>query len=242
MKKYQDVFKRYEKKYLLSRTQYTALRRALAPYMQEDDYGLHTICNLYFDTEAFDFIRTSLDKPLYKEKLRLRSYGVPSTADSVFVELKKKFDGVVYKRRTQMTLTEAYRYLLSGIHPHTNDQIIHELDWFLKHNTVSPKTFIGYDRIALFARDESDLRITFDANLRCRETRLDLTCGDSGYRLTQSGDILMEIKLPSSMPLWLSRTLADCEAYPTSFSKYGVCYTGRILPDLAAQKGGIICA
>lgn len=239
-KAYQDVFKRYEKKYMLSRTQYTDLRRAMEGRMQQDQYGLHTICNLYFDTESFSLIRTSLDKPVYKEKLRLRSYGIPGANDPVFAELKKKFDGVVYKRRVSMTLNEAYHYLYSGIQPAEDSQIIHELNWFLAHNDVSPKAYIAYDRIALFGLDDPELRVTFDAGIRWRDSNLDLSCGDQGYRLTRPGNILMELKLPGAMPLWLSHALADCGATPTSFSKYGTCYKEHLCA--AAQKGVFVCA
>ena len=240
--KYQNVFKRYEKKYLLNHAQYNRLRNLLTAYMQEDDYGLHTICNLYFDTDNYWLIRTSLAKPVYKEKLRLRSYGVPSANDSVFLELKKKYDGVVYKRRTKMTLAEAYAYLLHGIAPKEDTQILHEFDWFLSHTDVSPKTFIAYDRIALFGKEDPELRITFDSNLRSRENQLDLTCGDEGQNLTEADDILMEIKLTDAMPLWLSHILAECEIYPSSFSKYGVCYTNTICQKQIATKGGVFCA
>lgn len=241
MKKYQDVFERYEKKYLLSRAQYRALRAALAPHMEQDAYGKHTICNLYFDTEQFSLIRHSLDKPLYKEKLRLRSYGIPQLHDTVYVELKKKFAGVVYKRRVGMTLTQAYRYLLSGIHPAEECQIVREIDWFMKNNPVFAAAYIAYDRVALFGKEDNDLRITFDEEVRAREHHLDLLCGDYGTRLLEPGAVLMEAKLPYAMPLWLSHVFSECGVQPGTFSKYGACYTEHILKDQIAQ-GGVFCA
>lgn len=237
---YQDVFKRYEKKYLLNRRQYTAIRRAMEGRMQEDSYGLHTICNLYFDTEDFSIIRHSLDKPTYKEKLRLRSYGVPGARDQVFLELKKKFEGVVYKRRIQMTLAEAYRYLLAGIYPAQDSQILREIDWFIRQNHPTPRAFIAYDRVALFGTDDPGTRITFDTGLRWRDTALDLSAGDRGFQLQADGTALMEIKIPGVMPLWLSHLLAEQQIYPASFSKYGECYREHLFTGHA--EGGNECA
>lgn len=242
MKTMQTVFQRYEKKYLLEPDQAAAVRRALTGRMLEDRYGQHTICNLYYDTPDFSLIRTSLDKPVYKEKLRLRSYGVPNDTSTVFLELKKKFDGVVYKRRVPMTLLESARYLASGVRPAgENAQILREIDWFLAHNPVEARAFIGYDRVALFGADDPELRITFDRNIRAREDALDLRCGDRGDALLAPGQALMELKIGEAMPVWLSRILSDCAVRPASFSKYGVCYRDQIF---AAQqhKGGVICA
>lgn len=238
-RKYQDVFRRYEKKYMLSAAQYTALRQRLASRMQEDEYGQHTICNLYFDTEDFTLIRHSLDKPTYKEKLRLRSYGIPDARDTVFIELKKKVRGVVYKRRVGMPLCEAYRYLLSGLRPAADCQILREIDWFQRQYEVRPRAFIGYDRIALFGKEDPALRITFDTAVRGRADRLDLTLGDQGALFMQQGARLMEIKIGEAMPVWLSRTLSACEIFPASFSKYGAYYQNYLL---SARKEGVVCA
>lgn len=240
MANYQSVFQRYEKKYLLSPGQYAALRAQLAPFMAEDAYGKHTICNIYYDTETFNLIRHSLAKPTYKEKLRLRSYGVPQDKDPVFLELKKKLDGVVYKRRIQMTLTEAKRYLGAGIRPAQDSQILHEIDWFLAHNEVSPRVALAYDRVALFGRTDQNLRINFDERIRWREESLDLAVGDTGENLLPPTQILMEIKIPGVMPVWLCRMLAALEIAPVSFSKYGACYKGHLMDN--DNKGGIICA
>lgn len=238
-----DVFARYEKKYLLDRRQYAAVRRGLEPHMAQDRYGLHTICNLYFDTEDFSIIRHSLDKPVYKEKLRLRSYGVPGLQDAVYLELKKKFDGVVYKRRVRMRLADAYRYVLARMQPEEDCQILREIDWFIRQNRPQPRAFIAYDRIALAGTQDPALRVTFDTGLRWRDTQLDLTAGDRGYRLQAPGTALMEIKITDAMPLWLSSLLAECAVYPAAYSKYGVCYQEHLsAPAQAAVKGGVHCA
>ncbi|MDD4238874.1 MAG: polyphosphate polymerase domain-containing protein [Desulfotomaculaceae bacterium] len=241
MTKYQDVFKRIEKKYLISAQQHQALMLQLQGYMTQDQHGLHTICNLYFDTESYELIRHSIEKPVYKEKLRLRSYGVPKSSDTVFLELKKKLKGVVYKRRIPLSLEEAQRYLLHHEQPRKQSQILHEIDWFLKRYQPVPKIYIAYDRMAFFGNEDASLRITFDQNILFRESILELSKGNWGKPLLKSGNVLMEIKIPGAMPLWLSRILTGLEIYPNSFSKYGNIYKYHLLPQVF-PKGGIICA
>ncbi|MGM9611976.1 MAG: polyphosphate polymerase domain-containing protein [Butyricicoccus sp.] len=237
----QTTFARVEKKYIVPERSYRALCEALAEYLVPDQFGAYTICNIYYDTPDYRLIRASLDKPVYKEKLRLRSYGVPGESDSVFVELKKKFDGVVYKRRTALPLAQARTWLNSGVHPLTNDQIGHEIDWFLQFYRPQPAVFLAYDRIAYTCPSVDGLRLTFDSRLRWREDALDLAAGDHGTLLTAPGDRILEIKIPGAVPLWLSEILDRFAIYPSSFSKYGTYYQQQILqhPD---TKGAIFCA
>lgn len=241
MEKYQEVFKRYEKKYLLTQIQYRKLRKLLDERMEIDEYGLHTICNIYFDTVDYSLIRTSLDKPVYKEKLRLRSYGVPRSGDTVFVEIKKKFDGIVYKRRVSMTLEEAKEYLIYGKKPSVQNQITREIDWVLKRYELSPAVYIAYDRLAMYGKENENLRITFDQNIRYREELLELGEGSFGMNIIQGDMVLMEIKIPDAMPVWMSHMLSELSVSPASFSKYGECYKNYIAV-YKKNKGGIYCA
>lgn len=241
MAEYQENFKRYEKKYLLDERQYERLRKEISGEMEEDQYGLHTICNIYYDTPDFQLIRMSLEKPIYKEKLRLRSYGVPSKMDEVFLEIKKKFKGVVYKRRVSMTDEEAMRYLNHGIHPKNDGQIMHEIEWVVKrYAPLRPMVYIAYDRVALFGKHNPDLRMTFDRRIRFRTEKVDLCAGSYGTEILEPGQILLEVKIPGVMPLWMSDLFAELEIYPVSFSKYGTCYQNYILP--AMEQGGKSCA
>ncbi|MDO5574781.1 MAG: polyphosphate polymerase domain-containing protein [bacterium] len=249
----QTVFKRYEKKYLLNQTQYERMLTFLNDYMKQDEYGLHTIRNIYYDTDEYDLIRTSLGKPLYKEKFRVRSYSQVSEMDTVFLELKKKYDGVVYKRREALTLAEADAYLKYGYQPLKNGQIMHEIDWFLNINDIMPKVFIAYDRIALFSEEDPNLRVTFDHNIRFRDYDLSLSSPAYGKKLLEHDRYLMELKIGNAMPLWLSQYLARENIFQTSYSKYGTCYTNYLFYkklavinrpdyDYSLQKGGIYCA
>ena len=233
----QRCFQRYEKKYLLNPEQYQKIRAGLAPYMEADEQGRYTICNLYYDTPDFQLIRASLDKPVYKEKLRMRSYGVPADGDSVFVELKKKYKGVVYKRRTVLEAGEALDYLAGRCSPRAKDQICREIDWFLGRYHPVPQVFIAYDREALAGLEDRVLRVTFDIDLRWRDTALDLRSGDGGERITSRDQILMEIKIPGSAPVWLSRLLSENSVFPTSFSKYGVCYRENLMWPVKRHPG-----
>lgn len=224
------IFERHEKKFMVAPDRFSALMEALEPYMEQDKYGLHTICTIYYDTEDFAMIRHSLDKPKFKQKLRLRSYGVPGETDAVYLELKKKLDGVTYKRRMSLPLWRSRDYLDCGIRPpEGTGQSFGEIDWFVKQNRPAAKALICYDRIALFGRDDPELRITFDANIRWRDHSLDLGKGDYGSPLTAPGVRLMEVKTLGALPLWLCNTLSELRIYPGSFSKYGTVYTEHLM-------------
>ena len=225
------TFKRYEKKYLLTREQYEKLFRALEDHIVPDQYFRSTVCSLYYDTDDYALIRHSIEAPVYKEKLRLRSYGVPDDDGTVFIELKKKYKGMVYKRRVPMGAKAAMAYLAGEAGPTECSQMTREIDWFLHENAVRPKAYIACDRTAWVAKDDPELRITFDEDLRWRESDLDLTLGSAGEPLTAPGNVLMEIKIPGTAPLWLAHLLSELALFPTGFSKYGTCYRDHILSE-----------
>jgi SPX domain protein involved in polyphosphate accumulation len=238
MKKYQDTFKRYEMKYLLEDMKYSQLGQRLQEEMIVDRFGKTTICNIYFDTPEHRLIQTSLEKPVYKEKLRLRSYGTPKEEDTVFIELKKKYKGVVYKRREKMGLSEAERYLYSKEQIKRQTQITNEIDWFMKaYQNLIPAMYISYNRTAMYGVEDSELRVTFDSNILWREEELHLSSGAWGCPILKEGQHLMEIKIPGAMPLWLAHMLDELEIYPTSFSKYGRAYLQSVKKNLQVIKG-----
>ena len=226
------TFARIEKKDLLSASQYETLRMQLEPYFQIDAYGKHTICNIYFDTDDDLLIRRSIEKPVYKEKLRLRSYGIPNQDSTLFLEIKKKYKKVVYKRRISLSLPQAQGYLQSGQLPQGDGQILKELRYFTDFYHPKPRVFLAYDRIAMAGRENQELRVTFDQNIRCREDRLDLSLGDDGALILPQGQYLMELKVPGAFPLWLTRILSSQKLYPTSYSKYGSFYTQKLSQHL----------
>ncbi len=228
-------FQRYEKKYFLTAGQRDLLIDKLSGHMCPDEYGSYPIYNIYYDTPDFQLIRRSLDGPIYKEKLRLRSYGDPGGDAPVFLEIKKKFNGVVYKRRTEMEAGAAMDYM-AGKEPERSSQICHEIDWFRRRWQPEPKVFLAYDRQALAARDGSELRVTFDTAIRFRREDLDLRLGGRGREILPRDRVLMEIKIPGVAPVWLARLLSEERLFPVSFSKYGYCYMNY----LAAPQ--FICA
>lgn len=225
------TFERYEKKYLLSREKVEALRREMDAHLVPDEYFQSTVCSIYYDTDDFRLIRHSLDAPVYKEKLRLRSYNVPTEDGIVFLELKKKYKGVVYKRRVPLRAAEAEDYLSGRSHPEKDGQVLREIDWFLKMNPVKPRAFIACDRSAYVAKDDRELRITFDENMRWRESDLTITHGSEGEPLVKPGEVLMEIKFPEAAPLWLAELLSRLTVFPTSFSKYGISYKNYLIQE-----------
>lgn len=229
----QETFKRYEKKYLLNEAQMQEFFPILNEYMVLDEYGRHTIYNIYFDTDDFELVRTSIEKPAYKEKLRLRSYGVPTDNDTVFLELKKKFDGIVYKRRIPIPMMSAISYLYDGKKLGSQGQIQSELEYAIEKYGLKPAVYLSYERMAYFGKEQNDLRITFDENILCRKEQLDLREGSFGMPLLGQGEKLMEIKIPETMPLWLAHALSECGIFPISFSKYGTYYKQYIIPQMS---------
>lgn len=238
MSQYQNTFKRYEMKYLLDEKTYKALMLGLQDKLRIDQYGKTTICNIYYDTPEHLLVQNSLEKPIYKEKLRVRSYGTPTDTDEVFVELKKKYDGVVYKRREKMELSAAEDYLYRNKPAMQSTQIIREIDWFLRfYKNLQPAMYLSYSRIAMYGLEDSELRVTFDSNIRWREENLNLKSGYWGFPLLKAGTRLMEIKIPGSMPIWLSQILNNLEIYPVSFSKYGEAF--KLAESVKKTKEGM---
>ncbi|MDD6036555.1 MAG: polyphosphate polymerase domain-containing protein [Lachnospiraceae bacterium] len=219
---YQNVFKRYELKYLITRQQKELLLQYMEPYMEADSYGRSTIYNIYYDTPDSILIRRSLEKPVYKEKLRVRSYGVATPDKKVFIELKKKYKGIVYKRRIAVKEEEASGYMNRGEPLPLKNQITGEIDYFCHfYRGLRPAMAISYEREAFFGKEDSGLRITLDENIMWREEKLSLCEKPHGTSILAPDEILMEIKVAGCMPLWLVRFLSAQKIYKTSFSKYG---------------------
>ncbi|MEL7624378.1 MAG: polyphosphate polymerase domain-containing protein [Clostridiales bacterium] len=224
-----EVFNRYENKYLLDESTFDKLGQRLSPCLELDPHNRHhaayTVTNLYYDTADSYLIRTSLQKPKYKEKLRLRSYGVPGENDRIYAEIKKKVAGLTNKRRSQLALADAYSFLATGImpeeKPYQNVQVLQEIAYIRSRQELIPALYLAYDRRAYFGAGHHDLRISFDCNIRCRRFDLTLEAGDYGQPLLDQGLWLMEIKTAQSIPLWLCRLLSEYKLYPVSFSKYG---------------------
>jgi hypothetical protein len=228
---FQFTFKRYERKYLITEEQYTRLLERLEGRMVEDKYARSLINNIYYDTPDFLLIRRSIEKPVYKEKLRIRSYGVPTNDSKVFVEIKKKYKKVVYKRRIHVPLKDAVAFLAKEAPCPQPGQIGNEISYFVSYyKGLAPAMFISYERYSLASPTDSVLRITFDRNITWRTTDLDLTKGVYGEKLDLDGRVLMEIKIPDAAPMWLSALLDELEIRPTSISKYGRAY-GKALKD-----------
>ena len=235
---YQSVFKRYELKYILTLEQKETILKAMAPYMELDKYGRTTIRNLYFDTDNYRLIRHSIEKPAYKEKLRIRSYKKAEPGSPVFIELKKKFHSVVYKRRISLTEKEAVDWVAGRERPREETQIAQEIDYFINYyESLHPVVFLCYEREAYFCKDGGDFRVTFDDHIRCRREELSLESDAWGTPILEEGKVLMEIKCSGGIPLWMVRVLSSERIYKTSFSKYGTAYQTMIFPN---TKGGLL--
>ncbi len=230
---FQTVFKRYEIKYMLTLEQKEKILSAMQDYMSLDKYGRSSIRNIYFDTDSYRLIRRSIDKPAYKEKLRIRSYGKASSDSRVFVELKKKYDKVVYKRRLDLPCDLAFDWVTGNIPPPTDTQISREIEYFLKYyESLRPAAFLSYEREAYYEKNGGSFRVTFDDNILFRTDELSLISDAYGESLLENGKVLMELKCSGGLPLWLVKVLSEEKIYKTSFSKYGTGYTRFILPKL----------
>ena len=230
MSKEQMIFKRYELKFLMDARQYQHLQPLLLRKMTPDAHGRSLVQSLYYDTPDRRMIRRSIEKPLYKEKLRLRCYGVPEKGSGhpVFLELKKKYDHVVYKRRVQVTEAEGLQPCSVEMSP-LDRQIMREIGFTLsRYPELEPACLISCDREAWCGREDRDLRITFDRNILWRDTELDLCKGRLGRSLLTSSEVLMEIKTSRAIPLWLTDFLSSEKIYKRSFSKYGKAYEAQL--------------
>ena len=230
---YQAVFKRYELKYLITQEQKQVVLKAMGPHMQFDKYGRTTIRNIYYDTDDYLLIRRSIEKPVYKEKLRIRSYKRANPDSTVFVELKKKYQSVVYKRRISLPEKGAMEWIGKDHHCHDGTQIAGEIEYFLDfYKTLHPVIFLSYEREAYYCNDGSDFRVTFDDTILCRQDDLSLESEVYGTPILPEGKVLMEIKCSGGIPLWMTHVLSAERIYKTSFSKYGTAYKEIIFPQL----------
>lgn len=233
---YETVFKRYELKYTLTQEQKARLLEELAPHMVLDKYGRTTIRNLYYDTDDYRLIRHSLEKPIYKEKLRLRSYSRVSDNDPAFVELKKKYENVVYKRRLPLPYRQALSWL-GGTPAPTDTQIAQEIDYFLHYYPgLHPTVYLSYEREAYHS---TDFRVTFDENLLARTTDLSLTADPYGTPLLPDDLVLLELKCNGGIPLWMTHFLTREHIYKTPFSKYGMAYQALLYHQKEHNYGTI---
>ena len=233
----QTVFERYELKYMLTREQAAKVMSAMQPYMQLDKYGRTVIRNIYYDTDTYRLIRNSVEKPVYKEKLRIRSYSRADSDCIVFAELKKKYNDVVYKRRISLTEAEAMRWLGGERQCTKQTQISREIDYFLDfYKTLHPVIFLSYEREAYYEKNGGDFRVTFDDTILCRQSDLSLKSEVYGTPLLEAGAVLMEIKCSGGMPLWMAHVLSEEHIYKTSFSKYGAAYQTLIYPSLKGKS------
>ena len=253
---YQAVFKRYEIKYVVTAAQKDRILKAMEPYMEMDKFGRSTVRNIYFDTDDFILARHSIAKPDYKEKLRIRSYSKADKTSTVFVELKRKFDGVVYKRRLGLPEADAMKWMAGSKDPikkkeNETDipQVAKEIEYFIDlYKGLRPVLYLSYDREAYRMKKGasamdggSEFRVTFDNNILCREGDLSLTSDAYGTPILEEDKFLMELKCPGAIPLWMTSILSEEKIYKTSFSKYGTAYC-RFMNETPAERAHGIAA
>lgn len=224
-----EFFRRVEKKYIITNEQYECIKNRFKDMMIQDVHGKSKICNIYFDTDNYELISHSIQKPIYKDKIRLRSYNTPKKEDLVYLEVKRKYEGVVSKRRLQIKLKDVYKYFEKGYLQTGDMQIKSELDYYFKQFKLKPTMFLSYDREAFYSKEDENFRITFDSNIIARNYDLNLEEGNYGVSLLEKEKYIMEIKTLGAIPLYFVEILSDCNIYPCGFSKYGEAYTQLVL-------------
>ena len=235
MSEYREVFQRKEIKYLLDQDQYDELKKYLDTMAKTDQYGISGINNIYFDTRDYMLIRRSMEKPLYKEKLRLRTYGNTEDDTNAFIEIKKKYAGIVYKRRISGRYDLFHDYLTGKEADIGSSQIAKEIKAFIDiYGELVPAMSICYDRMAMAGTEDPNFRVTFDSNIQWNANCRDLRQVKEGKQLLKPGQYLMEIKVGDAMPIGLATKLSELDIFPTSFSKYGAGYTEMMMGRVAA--------
>lgn len=230
-----QTFKRKEIKYLITKKQRQVFLTTISSHLEQDKFGHSTISNIYYDDPNARLIRNSIEKPQYKEKLRLRGYNTINSNSTVFIELKKKYKGIVYKRRLSMSLFEAYKFL--NQETKATKQIEKEVLYFLDfYKNLTPAMFLSYERDAYYCKEDSTLRITFDSDIRYRTDNINLSNPKQGSSLIDTNTYVMEIKCADAMPLWLVDALSNNNIYQTSFSKYGTAYLNELKQTLKGIK------
>ncbi|MDR2977638.1 MAG: polyphosphate polymerase domain-containing protein [Streptococcaceae bacterium] len=229
--KLSNIFQRKEIKYALNYQQLEQLQKLMDKYMSADQYGQHTILSLYYDDDAYSLIKAALEKPSYREKFRIRSYGAASAEKSVFLEIKKKINGIVYKRRMAIQ----HQDLIHRTFTEKESQTEKEISYLFSRFDLEPKVLLAYERTAFADKETGDFRITFDENIRFRLQNLVLT-NAQGQRVAPEIDVLMEVKALGAYPLWFSHALCEINAKKISFSKFATVFKRYILPNLSKKQ------
>lgn len=233
-----NVFRRRELKFLVDARQRLAIEELMRQRMESDRFGKSTVCNLYYDTPDYRLIRHSLEKPIYKEKLRLRSYGQIQSGVDVFLEMKKKYKGVVYKRRIRVTQEQAQDFLERRAPLPEDCQIAREMVYFRDfYEDLAPRVYLSYERQAWFSPEDPGFRVTLDRNIRFRTTDMSLYAPTGGQLILPEELSLLEVKASGGIPLWMAAHLSENHIQKQSFSKYGRAYQQLLREKLSESRG-----
>lgn len=233
-----NSFNRYEKKFIVSKAQAKMLKAEMRSFIEPDAFSsnsYYTICNVYYDTLEDEIIKKSVSKPIFKEKLRLRAYGKSGPEDIVYLEIKKKLNGFVNKRRTSITVTEANNLIFNKVMPirkkYHNTQVLNEIYHYVLKKELVPRIALSYDREAFFAKNDASLRITFDFNIQSRRDDVHVGRSSLDEHVLDDNYTIVEIKTSSAFPLWLTHILSKYKIYHQSFSKYGTEFYEHLIKD-----------
>ncbi len=237
MPKTQNTFQRREKKIIMDSSLLPDILQTVSEFMNPDSYNLngipYDICNIYFDNGNRDVTRHSVSKPFFKEKLRLRCYGIPTEDSKVFFELKKKTAKIGTKRRAVLSLNDYYRFLSEGyVDPssqYINKRVLAEIANFIDTYSAEPSVYLSYKRIAFFGKEDPNLRLTFDTEIRTRNYDLRPELGIYGELLLPKDKTIAEIKFSGAAPMWFAALMSKHGLEFSPYSKIGKEYELKIL-------------
>lgn len=221
-------FRRIESKYIVNSFQKEELTKELLKHMEYDKFCVgektYKIQNIYYDTDDQAVISRSIEKPTYKQKLRLRKYD----SGELFLEIKKKSEGVVGKRRISLTMEELKRWMEDAVPPvrtkYVDQHIIQEISYYLKCTRFKENVYISYERLGFFDKNDKEFRVTFDSDIHTKRNNFDFDTDDYEENLLPDGTYILEIKSVRNYPIWLVNKLNELKIYRHSFSKYGTEY------------------
>jgi len=230
-----DFITRTETKYLVHVENFNAIRDAFSEYLEKDKYYFYKVHNIYFDNADNQIISHSIEAPEYKEKLRMRMYEHPGAVfQDAYIELKKKYLGVVYKRRKKLDLDAARQAIAQDVGCIDSEcQVMREILFYMKKTACYPKIYLSYERYSYYATEDSGLRVTFDTNIVSRRENLKFASSKEDSVPLLKNHMILEIKTCNYYPLWLIKILNDYKIYPTSFSKYGKIFEAEKVKEAA---------
>jgi hypothetical protein len=221
---------RYECKYLVLEAWVPEIRRIIGPFVRPDRFapqagGMYRISSLYLDSPDLQLLRMAREGWSERMKLRARTYS-ERQEDPVFLEVKRRFNGVVHKTRARLARAEVRAPLRShawGAPARSGPSELRQFVHLAQHFAVRPVRHVRYLREAYESRGGEPVRVTFDRALEQAEGRDgELSPDGSRWRPLGLEGVVLELKFTGGFPLWMGALVARFELERRSISKYSL--------------------